>query len=87
LITARRSGGTGELPGHEGDREGYTAGKQRLVDDGHARRVELTAAVDVATRTISAVILTPMGTKALDASLLLARMLVPEPMRPGWPRR
>jgi hypothetical protein len=25
-----------------------------------------------------------MGTKAVDASLLLARMLVPEPMRPGW---
>jgi transposase InsO family protein len=55
-----------------------------VFDDGHARRVELTAAVDVATRTICAVILTPMGTKAVDASLLLARMLVPVPMRPGW---
>jgi transposase InsO family protein len=55
-----------------------------VFDDGHARRVELTAAVDVATRTICAVLLTPIGTKAVDASLLLARMLVPEPMRPGW---
>jgi transposase InsO family protein len=55
-----------------------------VFDDGHARRVELTAAVDVATRTICAVLLRPMGTKAVDASLLLARMLVPELMRPGW---
>ena len=28
--------------------------------------------------------LRPAGTKAVDAALLLARMLVPEPMRPGW---
>jgi hypothetical protein len=56
-----------------------------LFDDGSARRTELTAAVDVATRTICAAVLRPMGTKAVDASLLLARMLVPEPMRPGWP--
>ena len=28
--------------------------------------------------------LRPVGTKAVDAALLLARMLVPEPMRPGW---
>jgi hypothetical protein len=41
-------------------------------------------AVDVATRTICAAVLRPVGTKAVDASLLLARMLVPEPMRPGW---
>lgn len=55
-----------------------------VFDDGQARRVELTAAVDIATRTICAGVLRPMGTKAVDASLLLARMLVPEPMRPGW---
>lgn len=55
-----------------------------VFDDGQARRVELTAAVDVATRTICAGVLRPMGTKAVDASLLLARILVPEPMRPGW---
>jgi putative transposase len=40
--------------------------------------------VDVATRTICAAVLRPVGTKAVDAALLLARMLVPEPMRPGW---
>ncbi|WP_433282870.1 Mu transposase C-terminal domain-containing protein [Pseudonocardia xinjiangensis] len=55
-----------------------------VFDDGQARRVELIAAVDVATRTICAAILRPVGTKAIDAVLLLARMLVPEPMRPGW---
>ncbi|APE10925.1 DDE-type integrase/transposase/recombinase [Rhodococcus ruber] len=55
-----------------------------MFDDGIARRIELTAAVDVATRTLAAGVLRPMGTKAVDASLLLARMLVPEPMRPGW---
>jgi hypothetical protein len=38
----------------------------------------------VATRTITAAVLRPVGTKAVDAALLLARMLVPEPMRPGW---
>ncbi|MFD8098604.1 Mu transposase C-terminal domain-containing protein [Nocardia fluminea] len=56
-----------------------------MFDDGIARRVELTAAVDVATRTIAAGVLRPAGTKSVDASLLLARMLVPEAMRPGWP--
>ncbi|AQY20234.1 hypothetical protein T261_00963 [Streptomyces lydicus] len=48
-------------------------------------RADLTIAVDVATRTICAAVLRPVGTKAVDASLLLARLLVPEPMRPGWP--
>ena len=47
-------------------------------------RADLTIAVDVATRTITAAVLRPVGTKAVDASLLLAKMLVPEPMRPGW---
>src|SRR5258708_4798839 len=37
-----------------------------------------------ATRTIRAAVLPPIGTKAVDESLLLAKMLVPEPMRPGW---
>ena len=55
-----------------------------LLDGGVAVRAELTIAVDVATRTICAAVLRPVGTKAVDAALLLARMLVPEPMRPGW---
>lgn len=55
-----------------------------VLDDGVVGRVELTIAVDVASRTICAAILRPAGTKAVDAALLLARMLVPEPMRPGW---
>lgn len=52
--------------------------------DGVAVRADLTIAVDVATRTIAAAVLRPVGTKAVGASLLLAKMLVPEPMRPGW---
>jgi hypothetical protein len=52
--------------------------------DGVVRRAELTMAVDVATRTIAAGIIAPT-TKAVDAAAVLARMLVPEPMRPGWP--
>ncbi|WP_250003611.1 Mu transposase C-terminal domain-containing protein [Actinoplanes sp. M2I2] len=54
------------------------------LGDGVAERGELTAAVDVATRTLCAGILRPQGTKAIDAALLLPRMLVPDPMRPGW---
>lgn len=54
------------------------------LDNGLPVRADLTIAVDVATRTICAAVLRPVGTKAVDASLLLARMLVPEPMRPGW---
>jgi hypothetical protein len=55
-----------------------------LLDTGIVVRADLTIAVDVATRTICAAVLRPEGTKAVDASLLLAKMLVPEPMRPGW---
>ncbi|WP_433521557.1 integrase [Nocardia pseudovaccinii] len=54
------------------------------LDDGVIARADLTIAVDVATRTICAAVLRPVGTKAVDAALLLARMVVPEPMRPGW---
>lgn len=56
-----------------------------VFDNGVLGRPELTTVVDVATRTIAAAVLRPEGTKAVDAALLLARMLVPEPMRPGWP--
>lgn len=56
-----------------------------VLDDGVVGRVELTMLVDLATRTICAGVLRPHGTKAVDAALLLARALVPEPMRPGWP--
>jgi hypothetical protein len=52
-------------------------------EDGTVDRVELTGLVDQATRTIAAAVLRPT-TKAVDAALLLARALTPEPMRPGW---
>jgi Mu transposase, C-terminal len=56
-----------------------------LLDDGVTGRVELTGMLDVATRTVTAAVLRP-ATRAVDASVLLARSLTPEPMRPGWPQ-
>lgn len=53
------------------------------LDDGVIGRVELTALVDIATRSLPAAVIRPT-TKAVDASLLLARCLTPEMMRPGW---
>lgn len=55
-----------------------------VMDDGVPGRPELVAAIDIATRTLSAAILRPVGAKAVDSAVLLARMMVPEPMRPGW---
>jgi putative transposase len=54
-----------------------------VLDNGMIDRAELTWLIDVATRTIAAAVLRP-STKAVDAALLLARALTPEPMRPGW---
>jgi hypothetical protein len=54
-----------------------------VLDNGMADRVELTWIIDHATKTIPAAVLRP-STKAVDAALLLARCLTPEPMRPGW---
>jgi hypothetical protein len=53
------------------------------LDDGIEGRVELTGMIDVATRTVTAAVLQPSA-KAADASVLLARTVTPEPMRPGW---
>jgi hypothetical protein len=55
-----------------------------MLDDGVPGRVELTGIIDVATRTVPAAVLRP-STRSADASVLLARALTPEPMRPGWP--
>ncbi|MFG2873966.1 transposase [Streptomyces sp. NPDC048337] len=57
-----------------------------VCEDGQARRPELTMAVDVATRSITAAVLRPKGTKAVDAAVLLAQTLVPQQMRPNWPQ-
>ncbi len=53
------------------------------LDDGVAGRVDLTGMIDIATRTVTAAVLRPT-TKSVDASVLLARTVTPEPMRPGW---
>ena len=54
------------------------------LDSGVPGRVDLTGIIDVATRTVTAAVLRPT-TKSVDASVLLARTVTPEPMRPGWP--
>jgi putative transposase len=54
-----------------------------VLDDGTVDRAELTWMIDIATRSLPAAVLRPT-TKAVDASLLLARSVTPEPMRPGW---
>ncbi|MEV6360339.1 Mu transposase C-terminal domain-containing protein [Nocardia asteroides] len=54
-----------------------------VLADGTVDRVEMTGLVDLATRSIAALVLAP-STKSVDAALLLARALTPEPMRPGW---
>ncbi|MFF1257593.1 integrase [Streptomyces sp. NPDC058321] len=69
-------------------------------DDGRPVHVELTYGIDNLSRTLSGGMIVPKrpgrkkgpgskrhggrGTKALDASLLLAQMMAPLPARPGW---
>jgi hypothetical protein len=55
-----------------------------LLDDGVPGRVDMTGMIDVATRVVPAAVLRPT-TKSVDASVLLAPALTPEPVRPGWP--
>jgi hypothetical protein len=71
-------------PGEQVQLDGTPLDVMAVLDDGVIGRPELVGAVDVATRTICAAVLRPGGAKAVDAALLLARMMVPEPMRPGW---
>jgi transposase InsO family protein len=47
--------------------------------------LELTIAIDVASRVILAWRFKPEGTKAADAGALIGDAMTPEPMRPGWP--
>jgi hypothetical protein len=55
-----------------------------LLDNGVPGRVDLTGMIDIATRSVTAAVLRPT-TKSVDASVLLARTVTPETMRPGWP--
>ncbi|KPN44999.1 integrase [Mycobacterium intracellulare subsp. chimaera] len=53
------------------------------LDDSVSGRVDLTGLIDVATRSLVSAVLRPT-TKAVDVSLLVAKAMTPEPMRPGW---
>ncbi|MFF8925690.1 transposase [Streptomyces longwoodensis] len=46
---------------------------------------DLTIAIDVCTRALLGWRLVPKGTKGVDAGLVIADAMMPEPMRPGWP--
>ncbi|WP_180685608.1 DDE-type integrase/transposase/recombinase [Streptomyces gossypiisoli] len=54
-----------------------------VLDDGVVGRLELTIAVDVATRGLWGV-LRPVGSKLTDVAVLLAQLMTPMVMRPGW---
>lgn len=55
-----------------------------VYPDGTTGRVDLTVALDIATRIPLAAVLRPVATKAVDAAIMLARSLTPLPMQPGW---
>jgi HAD superfamily hydrolase (TIGR01458 family) len=82
--TAARHGGVftasiAARPGEQVQMDGTPLDVMAVMDDGVIGRPELVAAVDVATRTICAAVLQPVGAKAGDAALLLAIV------RPGLP--
>lgn len=54
-------------------------------DDGRAVAVEVTIALDLATRSILAAGLCPQGDGPVDPGVLLAEMAVPHPVRATWP--
>ncbi|HIW91251.1 MAG TPA: DDE-type integrase/transposase/recombinase [Candidatus Corynebacterium avicola] len=56
-----------------------------IYPDGSTGRIDITAAVDIATRTVLAVIARPVATKAVDAAVLLAKSMTPLTLQPGWP--
>jgi len=75
---------TAARPGEQVQLDATPLDVMAVLDDGVIGRAELVLAIDIATRTICAGVLRPVGAKAVDAALLLARVTVPEPMRPGW---
>jgi hypothetical protein len=75
---------TAARPGEQVHMDGTPLDVMAIMDDGVPGRPELVAAIDIATRTLCAAILRPVGAKAVDAAVLLAKVMVPEPMRPGW---
>ena len=75
---------TAARPGEQVLMDGTPLDVMAVMDDGVPGRPELVAAIDIGTRTLCAAVLRPVGAKAVDAAVLLARMMVPEPMRPGW---
>jgi putative transposase len=55
-----------------------------VMPDGNTCRVDLAAAIDIATGCIPAAILRPKACKTVDALELLTKSMVPQQMLPGW---
>ncbi|MFF9127973.1 Mu transposase C-terminal domain-containing protein [Streptomyces sp. NPDC014889] len=88
------------LPGEQVQIDTTSLDVRALDETGRVVSLELTAAIDVVTRTILAAVVRPKSsgtktgsnsrrhggraTKAVDALLLLAQMCTPQPMRPHW---
>jgi hypothetical protein len=86
--TATRRGSAPEPVLRPGERvQIATAGLEMTAvgDDGRAVAVEVTIALDLATRSILAAVLRPQGAPAADPGVLLAEMAVPHPVRATWP--
>ncbi|MEX6430462.1 Mu transposase C-terminal domain-containing protein [Ferrimicrobium acidiphilum] len=58
-----------------------------ILPDGEIARAELTAVIDVATRSLCSWVIKQRGTKAVDAVDLLARAMTPLPLLPGADER
>lgn len=94
---------TATMPGEQVQIDTTQLDVLAIDETGRVISVELTAAIDVVTRSILAAVIRPKSsgtktrpnsrrhggraTKAVDALLLLAEMCTPQPVRPGWSKR
>ncbi|MCK2022700.1 DDE-type integrase/transposase/recombinase [Microbacterium sp. kSW2-24] len=69
-------------PGDQAQIDSTTLDVMVRIDDNTVGRPELTILIDVATRSILAAVLRPVGTKSVDLMVVLARALVPYARRP-----
>lgn len=77
------AGRTADVPGGEVQVDSTPLDVLVRTEDNQVERVNLTLAVDKATRSILGFILVPVATKSVDLSFLLAQCLVPRQLRPG----
>ncbi|WP_239476520.1 helix-turn-helix domain-containing protein [Nocardia arizonensis] len=74
--TAFYTATTAARPGEQVQIDATPLDVMAVMDDGVIGRAELVLSIDIATRTLCAGVLRPVGAKAVDAALLLARTMV-----------